>query len=69
MFLRFSAVKSVIIMGEEGRDELIIFRGGGGVIRPHVGEGIEGRLWERVKERLFTQIKPRRCPSAPLSQP
>lgn len=40
MFLR-SAVKPVIIVGEEGTDELIKFRG---VIRLHMGEGIEGHL-------------------------
>lgn len=61
-----SAVKPVIIVGDEGTDELIIFRG---VIRLHMGEGIQGRLLERVKERFVAQIKPRRCPSSPLSQP
>lgn len=40
VFLR-SAGKPVIIVGEEGTDELIMFRG---VIRLHMGEGIEGRL-------------------------
>lgn len=40
VFLR-SAGKPVIIVGEEGTDELIMFRG---VIRLHMGEGIEGHL-------------------------